>query len=190
MITPNGIYTSESARWRALLGLAEVESGFVPTQEVEDHLVRLCLAYTEAVRGQPIDHMFDGLIELVATGRTDRRRLAEVGDQALVMCGLFPEFTERMVGPLELVTALGSGAYRACVSQSELQAELGKEFLTIVDLLQSLREIDMPIDLDPMTAVSLWNCSLSANSLRRATRSLGLVAPGPVSLGPLSNSVH
>lgn len=90
------------------------------------------------------------------------RALREIGDKCLILCGFFPGLAERRRVRIHYFVKMGQRAYQHLssstrTSESKLYAGLAKEFVSLMDVLQSMREVDENgLSLTPLEAEELW----------------------------------
>jgi hypothetical protein len=100
---------------------------------------------------------------------TQRQQLLqEVGDKCLIYTGLFPKIAEKRLVQLSYFVKLGQSSY-ATISKShnDLYQGLAKQFVSLMDVLQSLRQYSNKYpDLLPMEAYDLWNDTGSLRGLK------------------------
>jgi hypothetical protein len=168
------VHTDDSARWYALLTEAKAETKSCVGQELEAYLVFMLLRYV----GRPeLAHrcLANEYLEcLLRTGEMRHDNLRDVGDQCLLFAGLFPEFAERQQVAVSNFVRLGASAYRRLAEDGDpLFLALSNEFVGVMDLLQTMREIgDGYPCLDPITAHQLWQDTGSMHAWRILTEAL------------------
>lgn len=88
-----------------------------------------------------------------------KRQLAlqNVGDQCLLLSGLFPKLAEKRLVKVTYFIHIGQVSYSAISSSTnDLYDSLAKKFVTLMDILQSIRHYadELP---DLLLAYELWN---------------------------------
>lgn len=157
----NEIQLAEVAGWRALLTEAQHVARVYLAPAVEDYLFRLLYQ----VVGHP-DHSKEiarAFVERLAERRTVSHALLAVGDESLILAGLFPEHAIRKGIPITYFVQVGMNAYREFAAlQSEASAgttytTLANQFVDLLDVLHTLRELqqDTPC-IDALNAYQLW----------------------------------
>jgi len=97
--------------------------------------------------------------------------LRDVGDQCLLYSGLFPGRARRRRVRVSYYVNIGKSAYLSLAefsrkSDNNLFSTLAKEFVPLMDVLQSMREVNnKSIFLDPIQAEELWADTGSAHAL-------------------------
>ena len=105
----------------------------------------------------------DYLNNTATDGRTRNERLRDVGDQCLLFSGLFPKQAERRLVKVSYFVDLGRSAYQQLSDASgqeasEIYAGLSKDFVPLMDILQTMRELKGNYsNLTPLHAFELWN---------------------------------
>lgn len=182
------LHTADTARWHALVSEAEAAAHCCLEREVESYLVFMLMRYIgrpELLRTTPsVEH----LERITQRNGARVEGLRDIGDQCLIFAGLFPEYAATRSVPISYFVQLGRGAYRELgqSGNSEIFARLGDDFVQIMDVLQTMREIDdgRPC-LDPLSAYQLWHDTGSPHAwrlLKRTTHAL----PG----GSVAGQIH
>ena len=140
--------------WRDLIKGAEDRCEVNLQHEIESYLVQLLIRFTSHTEiGQEImaTSFLDAINEQQAPCRYS---LAHVGDQCLLLSGLFPGIAERRHVKISYFVDLGRSAY-ATISDttSDLYGSLALQFVVLTDILQSVNESKT---LMPMEAYDLW----------------------------------
>ncbi|MFQ5660677.1 MAG: hypothetical protein ACE5GZ_09630 [Gammaproteobacteria bacterium] len=154
------MYTPETSNWYALLNRAQVASDCYFNKNVENYLV-----YVLACMSSGIDFVpgkgITGTDLIPVTKRESRlMSIRQIGEQSLVVTGLFPDYANRTGIPLLYLMEKGRSAYSeladACPNEF-IYFYLGEHFVQVVDVLQKLGEIcgdNHSIDL--LQAYELW----------------------------------
>jgi hypothetical protein len=87
-------------------------------------------------------------------------QLRDIGDQCLLLSGLYPQSAEKRLVSSGYYVDLGRTAYHhiSIVTQkgiAELYQQLTESFVLLMDLLQTIRQYSMPA-LQPLAAYDLW----------------------------------
>jgi hypothetical protein len=162
---------TEVAIWQNLVS----EAGQLRTinlhQDLESYLVFLLMRFTQS------SHLFstvlgiDFLTAINNLGQVREQQLREVGDQCLLLSGLFPGRVQRKRLELSYFVSLGKTAYASACTKSHSQtavlfAALGEAFVPLMDVLQALRTLEQ--GQSTMTALdeaSLWFDNLDPHAL-------------------------
>ena len=157
--------------WRDTVQGAEDRCQVRLPEQVESYLVSLLIRYTNqpALANQVIATEF-----LRATQETDvmrRYSLANVGDQCLLLSGLFPGVAERRQVKVSYFVDIGRSAY-ADISDTatDLYGSLAIRFVMLMDVLQSVNERQV---LLPFEAYEQWE-ELGSKRALMALRAYGL----------------
>ncbi|HTM63697.1 MAG TPA: hypothetical protein VL360_04285 [Gammaproteobacteria bacterium] len=141
--------------WRDALKNAEDRCHIYLHEEIESYLVSLLVRFTKNTdfANQTIANKF-----LQAMQEQDilrRYSLAEVGDQCLLYSGFFPGIAERRQVKVRYFVDIGRSAY-ATISNttSDLYGSLASQFVSLMDVLQSVNQRHVLLPLD---AYELWS---------------------------------
>ncbi|MCB1826862.1 MAG: hypothetical protein KDH94_00455 [Coxiellaceae bacterium] len=134
------------AEWQALVAEAEVKTGYAFDEHLESYLVLTLDHYTKK------DELISSVIALDFLKSTNIARprdgalLREVGDQCLILSGLFPERALKKNVSLTYFIGMGQQAYLALTDNRlkesfdpELYNSLSHNFVGLMDLLHSMR---------------------------------------------------
>jgi hypothetical protein len=102
-------------------------------------------------------------------------RLRDIGDQCLLVSGLFPQSAEKRLVGTSYYVDLGRSAYHhiSTVTQkgiAELYQQLAESFVLLMDLLQTIRQYSSPT-LQPIAAMELWNQTGSRVAFEQVSQS-------------------
>ncbi len=113
------------------------------------------------------------LISVNRTGSLRPLALRDVGDQCLLYSGLFPGRAMRRRVRVSYYVNIGKSAYFSLATSEKfsdnnnLFATLADKFVCLMDILQSMREINNPLPiLDPITAEEIWHDTGSNHALQ------------------------
>lgn len=168
-MTHVALHTPDTALWHALVGEAEAASGCTLGSETEGYLVTTLMRFLGKMGNGSEKHhaSMDLLDDFLDTGRLRYGNIQEVADQCLIYAGLFPDYADQKKLPINHFVELGRGAYAelAGSSKDNLYAKLSHDFVKLIDVLQSLRELDDGYCcLAPMQAYELWASTGSRNA--------------------------
>ena len=153
--------------WYEIVHDAEKSCSVTLQQEVESYLVFLLIRYLrrpELVSSVMATCFLDALqAPLVARNEM----LRAIGDQCLLLSGLYPDVAKKRRVRIGYFVGLGRSAYVASSAVTDdLYAQLGGLFVPLMDVLQSLRHSDSRFpDLLPMEAMELWSETGSRRAL-------------------------
>lgn len=168
---------SEAARWHALLTEAEAAMSCCLDQDEASYLVELLRRRQTSFRRG-----------LARSEPTDSD-LRDVGDLMLLWAGLLPEQVLAAGVSIGAVVERGRQAYQALADGADgaLYARLSRDFVAMMDLLQTMREIDRGgSPLKPLQAWDLWAGTRS----RYAQRALGQFSPRSLPAPAAAQGVH
>ncbi len=156
------LHIAEIAGWRALLTEAQHVARLYLEPALEDYLVRLLFQMIGEPHGKVADDAA-AFVERLAQRRIAAGTLVEVANESLLFGGLFPEQAIARGIPIAYFVHVGKNAYREITSQQiepnarELYARLADSFVTLLDVLHTLRELqqDSPC-IDALNAFQLW----------------------------------
>jgi len=167
------IHPTSTAQWHALVNEAQSACDCMLPETLESYLVFLLMRFADK------PHMLARVLALDylnsnATASSHRRheQLREVGDHCLLFSGLFPQQAERRMVKVSYFVDLGRVAYQqiadhAITGMTTIYAELAREFVALMDALQTMRELQgSQSGLTPIHAFDLWNDTGSQHAYR------------------------
>ena len=168
-----------AAQWQQLVQCAAAECEQRLEEELESYLVFLLMRFASKPQFADTILALEYLRSAMEEGRQQADRLRDVGDQCLLYAGLFPLRARRRLVRVHYYVDLGRSAYRQLaerVQQGWAQTfdRLADEFVGLRDVLQAMRELDRPGELDPLALHELWQQCGS----RRAASQLQARFPG------------
>jgi hypothetical protein len=156
--------TSSLAAWQEVIRTAEEDCAINLNKELESYLISLVMRYTDKpeVVQQILATAYFKAMEHKHLQRD--AMLQNVGDQCLLFAGLFPRLADRRQVKLTYFVDLGRSAY-ASVSHgtNDLYETLATQFVLLMDVLRSIRT---PMDLNPSEAYEQWQELGSRYALR------------------------
>ena len=152
--------SSELSQWHTLIRQAEQDYGCELDEAMQSYLVFTLMRFT---RNPDLNTRALALEYLQSQPLPSIRRseqLRDIGDQCLLVSGLYPQSAERRQVGVGYYVDLGRSAYHhisTCTQKgvAELYHELSESFILLMDLLQTIRQYTMPA-LDPLSAMELW----------------------------------
>ena len=161
-----------TAQWQALLQQAEEKCLCQLDEELESYLIFTLIRFTQdpELASKPL--ALDFLRSHHLYGNARENHLRDVGDQCLLVSGLFPQQVQkRMVSPRYYVD-LGRSAYHHLSellirSFADLYQHLATSFVLLMDVLQNLRQ---QAELQPLQALDQWQHTGSQHAYRIITR--------------------
>lgn len=174
------LHTRDTALWHALVGEAQAMTGYTLDTETEGYLVTTLMRFIGKMNRGEVEHDsgMNFLDEFMETGRIQSGSMQDIADQCLLFAGLFPDYAGQKKLPINHFIDLGRGTYAELAGRHSdtLYACLSRDFVKLVDILQSLREMDDGIQcLDPMQAYDLWERTGSRNAARTLSGQRGAI---------------
>lgn len=164
------LHPTSTALWHDIIHEAEAACTITLKEEIEAYLVFLLARYTNKPEflKQIIAHDFMEGMQY----SPHKRALAmqEVGDKCLLFSGLFPHIAEKRLVKISYFVNMGQASYGSISKkQTDLYGMLATQFVTLMDVLQSIRTYSKEIiDLLPIESFELW----SETGSKRAERIL------------------
>lgn len=144
----NGLtwHSSRIAEWHSLVMDAESSCGLHFEEKVEHYLVITLDHYTQANHLASTIVALDFLHALEKSGTASRDQLRHIGDQCLLLSGLFPERAKRKNVSLNYFISIGKEAYnlvaqypRSVLIDEALFYNLSMNFVGLMDVLHTMR---------------------------------------------------
>lgn len=174
---------SSTAHWQQLVAEAEARCGADLGEDAQSYLVFLLMRYLR--RDDLLRRLLAlGYLQAMASSGTRRaERLRDVGDECLLIGGLFPGQVRRRRVSLGYVIGLGQGAYGelAATDGSALGGlfqHLAQEFPVLLDVLGQLRGGTPSLDQLAEAAERFLQTG-SASARTQLERVHGLMPPEP-----------
>lgn len=178
------IQPSSTAEWHTLVTEAKKVAAPSLAEEMESYLVFLLMRFVTHPDIVQSILATDFLQSLNQIRRERLEKLREVGDKCLLLAGLFPGRARRRRVRISYFVKLGQTAYSSLSDQrnqqekSDLYGHLCTQFVLLMDLLQTMRELDNSSKaLDLFQAEELWADTKSQHALkilRQATQAFSL----------------
>ena len=163
----------DTAQWHKLVRDAETEYGHTLDEELESYLVFMLMRHTEkrSLAQAAIALQYLTTQELMDSERDGKLR--DIGDQCLILSGLFPKRALRRNVRVSYYVEMGQSAYHHLSSTlqhatGELYQQLCESFVTLMDILQTIRGFSTPV-LQPIQSLELWSDTGSLAAYRRLT---------------------
>jgi hypothetical protein len=161
------VYPSSTACWHSLVKEA---SGFCKqelSEDLESYLVFLLMRYSQSTNLARKVIATEFLETAHRIGEDKKSSLQDIGDSCLLFSGLFPGRAKKRRVRVSYFVKIGKTAYSSLSLLSPLFFDLSNNFVSLMDVLQSMREIDSNIEsLDPITAEEMWNDTGSQYALQ------------------------
>lgn len=168
------LHSTSIAQWYTLVNEAEDMFGKHLSADLESYLVFLLQRFTNKPDLTASILALDYLNSLENSGKLRADKLRDVGDKCLLFSGFFPEIAVKRHVTVSYFVELGRSAYNylstaknRVVLTSDLYALLRKHFVSLLDLLLSIRELSgekSPISL--IQAEELWRNTGSQYALK------------------------
>jgi len=152
--------SSELSQWHALVREAEKDYGCQLDETMQSYLVFTLMRFAKNQQLNSHALALDYLNSHHLPGSLRSEQLRDIGDQCLLVSGLFPQSAEKRQVGVTYYVDLGRSAYHniSTVTQkgiAELYQQLAESFILLMDLLQTIRQYTMPA-LQPIAAMELW----------------------------------
>jgi hypothetical protein len=169
------------ALWHRALREASGAAGRTLDDALEAYLLMVLMRFAhrpEILRTIMAREYLEGM---QLTGRVREERLRDVGDQCLILAGLFPGLARRRRVSTAYFVDLGRGAYgelaaRLAQSAAGLYRELAAAFVALMDVLHALRGSHALETLTPLEHWELWE-STGSRTARTALAGSGEALP-------------
>lgn len=172
--------SSELAQWHTLVLEAEQDYGCRLDEAMQSYLVFTLMRFARDHKLNAQALALDYLRSHHLSTSLRSEQLRNIGDQCLLVSGLFPQSAEKRHVDVGYYVDLGRSAYHhiSSVTQqgvAELYQQLAESFILLMDLLQTIRRYSMPA-MQPLTALELWQHCGSKAALRQISDA-GLPVP-------------
>lgn len=139
--------------WQNVVRDAEINCSIKLNRELEAYLVSLLSRYTN--QPEMTKSVFATALLDALQNDTNKRatQLRDVGDRCLLFTGLFPRIAQKRRVKLRYFVDVGRTAYHAISTRSDLFGILAIQFVSLMDVLQSIRQ---PPDMLPLEAYEQW----------------------------------
>ena len=141
--------SSEIAQWHALILDAQSSVGFYLPASIEQYIVMTLNAYTKNTSIASVVIAIDYLQALKDSSSLSLQKLRDVGDQCLILSGLFPERAARKNLSQEYFTNIGKEAYYSLsfadsqtIDNQNVFYQLFENFSELIKLLNNTRGIN------------------------------------------------
>ena len=169
----NIVTTSTSTtQWQDLVTEASQACNVLLSEDIESYLVFLLMRFTGSPQMAHKIMALEFLQSINSFGTQKSQALRDVGDQCLLYSGLFPGRAKRRRVRVSYYVNIGKSAYLSLSengrdSRNNLFAELANQFVPLMDILQSMRELDnRHVVLDPIQAEEIWSDTGSNHALQ------------------------
>ena len=166
---------TEIAQWHALIKEAETQCSCHLDESMESYLVFTLMRFMKdqdlATQAMALEYLRSH--HLPKSMRIEQLR--DIGDQCLLVSGLYPQRAEKRLVRVGYYVNLGRSAYHHISdhvqkSAADLYRQLAEAFVTLMDLLQTIREFSSPA-LRPIQDLELWSDTGSTRAYGRLSKS-------------------
>lgn len=149
------VESSACAQWQSLVVDAERACQRDLDETLESYLVFLLMRFAERADVASAVIAMQYLRSCESTGSERIERLRDVGDQCLLLCGLFPRRAERRLVRLSYFADLGQTAYHdlaTCLRRgaATMYTQVAEGFLPLMQVMQAMRNLDV----EPVRVIS------------------------------------
>ena len=170
--------------WEEVVKEAEKDCAVKLEHELEAYLTSLLFHYTDKPAALSGVLATSFLKALQSTPHQRDYSLQQVGDQCLLLTGLFPRAANRRCVRIRYFVDLGQTAYSAISKANGLNGlyrDLSVQFVLLMDILQSIRQFP---DLLPLEAYEQWH-ELGSQRAYRLLQSYTAGIPFKMNRSPL-----
>ena len=177
--------SSELSQWHALVHEAEQDYGCQLDEAMQSYLVFTLMRFAKNQQLNSHALAIDYLNTHHLSSSLRSEQLRDIGDQCLLVSGLFPQSAEKRLVGVTYYVDLGRSAYHhiSTVTQkgmAELYQQLSESFILLMDLLQTIRQYSTPA-LQPIAAMDLWQKTGSRAAYKQISDNGIPVHPGLIS---------
>jgi len=152
--------SSELSQWHSLVHEAEQDYGCQLDEAMQSYLVFTLMRFAKNQQLNAKALALDYLNTHHLPNSIRSEQLRDIGDQCLLVSGLYPQSAEKRLVGVNYYVDLGRSAYQhiGAVTQkgiAELYQQLAESFILLMDLLQTIRQYSAPA-LQPIAAMELW----------------------------------
>jgi uncharacterized protein YjiS (DUF1127 family) len=163
--------SSELSQWHVLVSEAEQDYGCQLDEAMQSYLVFTLMRFARDQQLNSQALALDFLSSHLLPQSQRHEQLRAVGDQCLLVSGLYPMTAEKRQVSIDYYVNLGRSAYHhiSTVTQqsiAELYQQLSESFILLMDLLQTIRQYSSPV-LQPIAAFELWDKTGSRAALQQ-----------------------
>ncbi len=172
------IEPTSTAQWQRIVREAANGVSCELDEHLESYLVFLLMRFSRQSALSDKVMALEYLKGLTAHGEIRNTQLRDVGDQCLLLAGVFPQIAQRRRVRISYFIDLGRSAYNQLsqfLNQSAalLYQDLSHTFVKLTEVLHCMRELDGSRSLSPIEALELWQdtgSKLALSSLRERTK--------------------
>lgn len=155
------------ALWHEIIHEAQMMCDITLLEELETYLVFLMIRHTNKPEVVKQVVAYEFLRNLNKTCGERQQTLQAVGDQCLILAGLFPHIAAKRLVNIRYFVDMGQSAYaNISRARNDIYALLARQFVSLMDILQSIRQYSKEyVDLLPLEAYELWSETGSQRAL-------------------------
>jgi hypothetical protein len=166
--------SSELSQWQTLVHEAEQDYGCRLDETMQSYLVFTLMRFSRNQRLNAKALAIEYLESLQLTPGLRNDQLRDIGDQCLLVSGLYPQSAEKRLVGVNYYVNLGRTAYQHISSFTqqgiaELYQQLAESFILLMDLLQTIRQYSTPA-LQPIAALELWSRTGSRTAFKQTSK--------------------
>ncbi|HEY9050019.1 MAG TPA: hypothetical protein VIQ03_00660 [Gammaproteobacteria bacterium] len=157
-----------TSHWKEVIQHAESRCQCTLDEDLESYLIFTLIRFTNnpELANKALAPEFLQSLHMMRHAR--QQALRDVGDQCLLVAGLFPQTANKRLVRVSYYVDLGRNAYQQLSeilkqAFSSLYMHLSKSFVQLMDVLQNIREQN---ELQPLQALELWSSTGSQNAYR------------------------
>jgi hypothetical protein len=167
--------SSELCQWHTLVQEAEQDYGCHLDEAMQSYLVFTLMRFAKNPQLNSQALAIDYLSSHHLPSKLRSEQLRDIGDQCLLVSGLYPQSVEKRQVGAGYYVDLGRSAYHhiSTVTQksiAELYHQLSESFILLMDLLLTIRQYSSPA-LQPMAAMDLWHQTGSRKAYQQISES-------------------
>lgn len=165
------LHPNETTQWHALVHDACNACNINISEDLESYLVFLLMRSTNKPEITQKIVALDFLESSHKIGKQKETSLQEVGDTCLLFSGLFPALARKRRVKINYYVSIGQTAYAHLSNNFDnsfaaLFAHLSNSFIQLMDILQSMRQINTAeLPLDAILANDIFEATGSSNAL-------------------------
>jgi hypothetical protein len=166
--------SSELAQWHTLVQEAEHDYGCHLDEAMQSYLVFTLMRFSKNQQLNTQALAIDYLNSHHLPNNLRSEHLRDIGDQCLLVSGLYPQSAERRQVGVGYYVDLGRSAYHhiGTLTQqgiADLYHQLAESFILLMDLLQTIRQYSTPA-MRPIAAMELWHETGSRAAYRQISK--------------------
>lgn len=162
---------TDTAQWLQLVRDAETEYGQLLDEDMESYLVYMLMRQSKNCSLAQAALALDYLRTADFAGSHRDNKLRDIGDQCLIVSGLFPRRAAKRNVRVSYYVEMGQSAYHYLShslqhATGDLYRHLSETFIVLMDILQTIRSFNSPV-LQPIQSFELWSDTGSRSCYQR-----------------------